>query len=539
MVKSGPGWFALLLSDFLLGHCLSDKIQDFIASVGIGPVPPKGVVSIQISADDDLFLRQAGNDLLDFFESCVDILCWTELNALAIPSGCLYRCHLDNKGKCPDQNSNPSSEEFTNVDLCPACYGRDLCPQFFHGDISLLGISKLRYLKSSKNVFLGKLSNNRVVLKKLAHDSEIANMDKLLCDKANLSPCDVKDAVKILIHKHLEIPDSFHFKNLIKTLDSSTDITRCPSERLITYLQDQLNMKRKLIDFEDVGSHGLGELMYGLLLNPEGIILQAFSQAEGWPFPQYLGSCGRVIVEEYVGKTISYYEDSPWKQRVDIAYQLLLIAQMLTENDSGFSLYMTDVNMDNFAVRSDGTVLLVDVESVVIVDRFNLKKDQNFLNKRHHSKGQFCKDCLNFSFDDLCNHSQSDHNYYAICKGLLVPESYYSPKGEDRQSREETLKDRTELEDRPNSFLPSPEFSYTRPTGKLLTYDGQTSWTVFETQFDVVSSTNGWTDVVKASQLVASFRGSAVDVLQGIPSEKLTDLMTIEKAMESRFGTAI
>ncbi|KAF8789305.1 hypothetical protein HNY73_007249 [Argiope bruennichi] len=53
----------------------------------------------------------------------------------------------------------------------------------------------------------------------------------------------------------------------------------------------------------------------------------------------------------------------------------------------------------------------------------------------------------------------------------------------------------SELEDRPNNFIPSPEFSYTRPTVKPLTFDRQTSWTVFKTQFDVVSSTNGWTDV--------------------------------------------
>ncbi|GBN07844.1 hypothetical protein AVEN_191552-1 [Araneus ventricosus] len=37
-------------------------------------------------------------------------------------------------------------------------------------------------------------------------------------------------------------------------------------------------------------------------------------------------------------------------------------------------------------------------------------------------------------------------------------------------------------------------------------------------------------------QLVASLRGSAAEVLQGIPADKLTDLSTIEKALESRFG---
>ncbi|GBM31667.1 hypothetical protein AVEN_198936-1 [Araneus ventricosus] len=94
----------------------------------------------------------------------------------------------------------------------------------------------------------------------------------------------------------------------------------------------------------------------------------------------------------------------------------------------------------------------------------------------------------------------------------------------------------SELEERPNYFPASPEFISSRPTVKPLTFDGQTSWTVFKTQFDVVSSTNGWTDFVKASQLVASLRGSAAEVLQGIPADKLTDLTTIEKALESRFG---
>ncbi|GBM36443.1 hypothetical protein AVEN_234825-1 [Araneus ventricosus] len=56
-----------------------------------------------------------------------------------------------------------------------------------------------------------------------------------------------------------------------------------------------------------------------------------------------------------------------------------------------------------------------------------------------------------------------------------------------------------------------------------------------KTEFDVLSSTNGWTDFAKASQLVVSLRGSEVEVLQGIPTDKLTDLTTIEKALESRF----
>ncbi|GBM74930.1 hypothetical protein AVEN_173348-1 [Araneus ventricosus] len=92
----------------------------------------------------------------------------------------------------------------------------------------------------------------------------------------------------------------------------------------------------------------------------------------------------------------------------------------------------------------------------------------------------------------------------------------------------------SELEDRPINFPSKPVLTYSRPTVKSLTFDGQTSWTVFKTQFAFVSSANGWNNRVKASQLVASLRGSAAEVLQGIPSDKLTDLTTI--ALEARFG---
>ncbi|GBL58588.1 hypothetical protein AVEN_121014-1 [Araneus ventricosus] len=93
-----------------------------------------------------------------------------------------------------------------------------------------------------------------------------------------------------------------------------------------------------------------------------------------------------------------------------------------------------------------------------------------------------------------------------------------------------------ELEDRPINFKANPELTYSRTTVKSLTFDRQTSWTVFKTQLDVVSSANVWNNRVKASQLVASLRGSAAEVLQGIPSDKLKDLTTIEKFLEARLG---
>nr|XP_042907690.1 divergent protein kinase domain 2A [Parasteatoda tepidariorum] len=298
-----------------------------------------------------------------------------------------------------------TDDKFTNLNLCPACYGSNLCPHFFHGKISLIGISKFEYFKviNNKNVYSGKLNSDRVILKKLAHCWEIIEKDMIVCKKAKSDEsCRVNEALLMIIESCRDSSRKIDLLSLFNALDIKTDMSHCTSKRLLSYILGKIyNTSNEL--------HKIGQMMYGLIVNPEAVLLQAFPQAEGWPFPHYYGSCGRIIVEEYVGRTLTYFEDAPWKQRIDISYQLLLIAQMLTENFSNFALYMTDVNMDNFAVRSDGTVLLIDVEGIVVVDRFKTKGQ-----KLHESKGEYCKDCLNFSYEDLCNSDLSDHNYYAI-----------------------------------------------------------------------------------------------------------------------------
>lgn len=323
---------------------------------------------------------------------------------------------------------NSSDEDFTNVHLCPACYGESLCPQFFHGDIHLTGISRLKYFQffNRKNVYDAKLYGNRVVLKKLAHDWEINDLDQHLCKQAKLNEhCDVRSAVKHLCKDVNSITKPTNLTTIFKAFHSPTDIAKCPSERLLRHVWNRCSDHSL-----ESNLNKTAELMYTMLVNPEPIILQAFPQNEGWPFPLYKGSCGRVIAEEYIGRTLAYYESAPWEQRLDLAYQLLQVALLLTNNLSGFALYMTDVNMDNFAVRPDGTIFLIDVENIIIVDRWEVKKGHSKdWNGFHTSMGEACDDCLNFSVDDLCSYDMSDHNYYAICKGLLVPGAYYSSKG--------------------------------------------------------------------------------------------------------------
>ncbi|CAL1285388.1 unnamed protein product [Larinioides sclopetarius] len=65
---------------------------------------------------------------------------------------------------------------------------------------------------------------------------------------------------------------------------------------------------------------------------------------------------------------------------------------------------------------------------------------------------------------------------------------------EDQDKINHLEKRLNDLEIRPNNFPAKPELQLSRPTVKPLTFDGQASWSVFKTQFDVVSFTNGWSD---------------------------------------------
>ncbi|UYV75192.1 K02A2.6-like, partial [Cordylochernes scorpioides] len=75
-----------------------------------------------------------------------------------------------------------------------------------------------------------------------------------------------------------------------------------------------------------------------------------------------------------------------------------------------------------------------------------------------------------------------------------------------------------------------------RPLVKVPTFDGQSSWTSFKTQFDVAAQANGWNVRDKASFLAAALRGPAVDVLQMIPEQLRLDFNALIDALESRYG---
>lgn len=84
-----------------------------------------------------------------------------------------------------------------------------------------------------------------------------------------------------------------------------------------------------------------------------------------------------MVAVNYVGEELWSFYNAPWEKRVDLARQLMDIAEQLTNNDFEFALYLLDVSFDNFAVGPrDGKVIVVDAENVLVADKRLIKQSK-------------------------------------------------------------------------------------------------------------------------------------------------------------------
>ncbi|GFU22381.1 uncharacterized protein TNCV_5139401 [Trichonephila clavipes] len=71
-----------------------------------------------------------------------------------------------------------------------------------------------------------------------------------------------------------------------------------------------------------------------------------------------------------------------------------------------------------------------------------------------------------------------------------------------------------------------------KPSIKLSTYDGKSSWQVYKTQFSIVADAkNQWDSQTKACQLAASLRADAADILQTLPETQWLDFDALVNAL--------
>lgn len=319
----------------------------------------------------------------------------------------------------------PASDGFHEFNKCPACFGDGFCPHL--RDVKLVGWYSRRALRAFnvKNVFMGELNGTRVVLKKLAHDKEFAKIDRQWCRNR---PCNVAQAVKKAVDRAETAEGAL--MELMSVRKKQQDMTACPSSRFVRRVLSMMTFTTNMIAKRQGALRAADVFAYTVTVNPEPLILQAFPRIDDWPFPSFLGSCGRTVVESFEGERLSSFERARWIVRANISLQLLNMADLMTDHPTRFALYMTDVSMDNFVVNKRNEVALVDVENIIVVDRVQVVKEKRpGWNKRLEHREEMCPDCLSFNMEDLCSHETSDHNYYAVCSGLLAPRAFYSSHG--------------------------------------------------------------------------------------------------------------
>nr|XP_031828499.1 divergent protein kinase domain 2A isoform X1 [Nomia melanderi] len=315
----------------------------------------------------------------------------------------------------------PDINHLTELHKCPACFGTSACNYIHEVDLTSYDLySMFSYFFGVKNVFFGQLNGDHIVLKKLAHSHELDKFDQMLCENNNLlhiCPKNLKETTNE--------NNNVNFYELIKrevTLDFAKDnfshLRLCPNEQHLSKLLKRIYLNNKYINKKMLDIN----IWTSIILNPEPLLLQILSADENWPVPKYLGACGRIIIEEYVGLPLTAYYYKPWIQRAKITSSLLNAAYILTYQNNDFSFYLTDISADNIAVDSNNIAKFIDLENVIVVDK-NIKPDEKFemWNRlQENTENITCSGCLIYSSADICSHKISDHNYYAICKMLLA-----------------------------------------------------------------------------------------------------------------------
>ena len=250
-------------------------------------------------------------------------------------------------------------DSFSEVSKCPACYGDNLCSLIKEADIQLSGLDSWTISRhfNTKNVFRGFWSsrNMSVIIKKLGYDSELEQLDKKICKIVNIDSehCDPQEAIKQIRQRITDDDELFKLKDLRNNIHVNQDWLQCGDQDLVNFVtRASLNHKSK---------PSLENILTMMMINQEPLIAMTFPPEQQFPFPEYLGSCGRVAVFSDAGPSISKMSQiSSWVTRYNnnintnqpklyhfsvraaVSWDLLQISSQLSKTSNNLALYPTD-----------------------------------------------------------------------------------------------------------------------------------------------------------------------------------------------------
>ncbi|NXA52301.1 DIA1R protein, partial [Nothocercus julius] len=313
---------------------------------------------------------------------------------------------------------------FLGLDKCNACIGTSVCKKFFKEEIRfdtwLSSHLKLppSYLLSYSGNYTDDAKSWRLVdITRLTTKYQHDQADKRICTALlKTRTCSLERALRRTARVQKWLRAKRLTPDLVQGLPSP--LLRCPSQRLLD------RIVRRYAEVPDAGSIYMDHLtdrdklrlLYTLAVNSHPILLQIFPDVEGWPFPRYLGACGRLVVSASTRPLRDFFGAAP-EVAADLALQLLAVLRSMGTNDLNYFFYFTHVDAGTFGVFSNGHLFIRDASTLGIIDR---EEGSPFTGDQQEYKDIFS--CLTVDCQSAavsCNSIREEQSLVMVCQELL------------------------------------------------------------------------------------------------------------------------
>ncbi|KAM8977137.1 divergent protein kinase domain 2B [Pelodytes ibericus] len=315
-------------------------------------------------------------------------------------------------------------KSFLGLDKCNACVGTSACKKFFKEEIRFPSwlAPHLQLPPDSLQNFLGNYTDDGeswrpVEISRLTSKYQHDQADKRICSSSSKKKtCSIEWVLRKTERFMKWMKANRLTPDLVQGL--SPPFLHCPSQRLLD------RIVRRYSEVTDAGSVYMTHLtdrdklrlLYTLSVNIHPIVLQIFPGAEGWPFPKYFGSCGRLFVSTST-KPLTAYNNSTPEVAADLTYQLLQIIHHLSNNDLNYFFYFTHLDMTTFGTFSDGRLFIRDASKLGIIDKQQGKLRIAEKNEKRDIFSCLSSDCPPTILS--CDTISERHNLVLVCKHLL------------------------------------------------------------------------------------------------------------------------
>lgn len=364
----------------------------------------------------------------------VGLMCW-----------CLDVLDAVSPSSAAQQKTLTLRRAFLGLDKCNACVGTTICKKLFKDQIRFdwWMSPELTSPLADQQRFPGNLTDDSlswrpVVMSFLSSPDHQSLSDRSICRSVGRQePCSIEAVLRATPrfqtwrHAHLLLP------HMVEAL--APPLLRCPSQRLLG------RVVRRYAEVIDVGSVQMKHfsekdklrLLYTLAVNQHPFMLQMFPGTEGWPFPRYHGSCGRLMVWAS-GRPLSGLYGSSVEERADAAFQLLHLTQDLGSR-LGFHLYYTQLRDSMFGLQEDGRVVITDASTIGVIDlehgpHLDTPSTAPPEGDIFSCLGQVSSPCL---WSPPCSSVQPSQSLTLLCQNLL-PRLLHPSWGGNTQQEEET-----------------------------------------------------------------------------------------------------